>query len=60
MNLVKATVHGDRLVVAVDLVVGEETDLRPLLTATLDAVLGCVQTWFRTVGELLNGEEPTA
>jgi hypothetical protein len=58
MNLVKATVHGDRLVVAVDLVVGDEADLRPLLTATLDAVLGCVQTWFRTVGELLNGDGP--
>jgi hypothetical protein len=60
MNLVKATVHGDRLVVAVDLVISEEVDLRPLLTATLDAVLGCVQTWFRTVGELLNENGPAA
>jgi hypothetical protein len=53
LNLVKVTVHGDRLLVAVDLVVGDGVALSALLTATLDAVLGSVQTWYRTVRELL-------
>jgi len=52
LNLVKATVIDDRLVIAVDLVVGESLDLRSLLVATLDAVLGSVQTWHATVIEL--------
>ncbi len=57
LNLVKVTVHADRLAVAVDLVVGEGIDLRPLLTATLEAVLGSVRTWHETVNQLL---EPDA
>jgi hypothetical protein len=52
LNLVKATVVEDRLVIAVDLVVAESLDLRSLLTATVDAVLGSVQTWHATVIEL--------
>ena len=55
LNLVKATVVDDRLVVAVDLVVADSLDLRALLTATLDAVLGSVQTWHATVLELSGG-----
>lgn len=57
LNLVKVTVHGDRLAVAVDLVVGADVDLRPLLGATLDAVLGSVRTWHATMTQLL-GEDP--
>ena len=56
LNLVKVTVHGDRLAVAVDLVVGDDLDLRSLLTATLEAVLGSVRTWHQTVTQLLEGE----
>jgi hypothetical protein len=52
LNLVKATLHDSRLVVTVDLVVSEGLDLRPLLTATVDAVLGSVHTWHATVREL--------
>jgi hypothetical protein len=52
LNLVKVTVHGDRLSVAVDLLAGESLELRPLLVATLDAVLGSVRTWDSTVAEL--------
>lgn len=52
LNLVKTTVHEDRLVVAVDLVVGDGLDLRSLLVATVDAVLGSVQTWHATVREM--------
>lgn len=52
LNLIKATVYEDRLVVAVDLVVADGLDLRSLLVATLDAVLGSVQTWHATVLEL--------
>ncbi|MFI7587840.1 T3SS (YopN, CesT) and YbjN peptide-binding chaperone 1 [Spongisporangium articulatum] len=55
LNLVKVTVHENRLVVAVDLIVGEETELRSLLMATLDAVLGSVRTWHATVTEILEG-----
>ncbi len=55
LNLVKATVVDDRLVIAVDLVVADSLDLRALLTATLDAVLGSVQTWHATVLELSGG-----
>jgi hypothetical protein len=59
LNLVKATVFDDRLVIAVDLVVAESLDLRALLTATLDAVLGSVQTWHSTVLELAEGLPPS-
>jgi len=53
LNLVKATVIEDRLVIAVDLVVADSIELRSLLTATADAVLGSVQTWHATVLELI-------
>jgi len=59
LNLVKVTVHGDRLAVAVDLVVGDGLELHSLLTATLEAVLGSVRTWHQTVTQLLEGDEPT-
>jgi hypothetical protein len=52
LNLIKATVVEDRLVVAVDLVVNDATDLRPLLAATIEAVIGSVQMWHATVLEL--------
>lgn len=52
LNLIKATVVENRLVVAVDLVVSEATELRPLLAATIEAVLGSVQMWHATVLEL--------
>jgi len=52
LNLIKATVVENRLVVAVDLVVNDATDLRPLLSATIEAVLGSVQMWHATVLEL--------
>jgi len=58
LNLVKVTVHADRLAVAVDLVVGDSIDLRPLLTATLEAVLGSVRTWHETVTQLLEADPP--
>jgi hypothetical protein len=57
LNLVKATVLDDRLVIAVDLVVADSLDLRTLLTATVDAVLGSVQTWHATVVELINDDD---
>jgi hypothetical protein len=55
LNLVKVTVHADRLAVAVDLVVGDGLDLRSLLSATLEAVLGSVRTWHETVTQLIEG-----
>lgn len=55
LNLVKATVHEDRLVVAVDLVVSEGLVLPSLLTATLDATVAAVQTWHATVLEVAQG-----
>jgi hypothetical protein len=58
LNLVKATVIDDRLVIAVDLVVADSLELRSLLTATMDAVLGSVQTWHATVLELINEQPP--
>jgi len=33
-------------------------DLRSLLSATLEAVLGSVRTWHQTVTQLLDGENP--
>ena len=59
LNLVKATVFDDRLVIAVDLVVADSLNLRSLLVATLDAVLGSVQTWHSTVLELAEGRPPS-
>ena len=56
VNLVKVTVHGDRLVVAVDLIVGDGMEVRPLLGATLEAVLGTVRTWHQTVVQLREGD----
>ncbi len=58
LNLVKVTVNADRLAVAVDLIVADGMDLGPLLTATLEAVLGSVRTWHQTVQQLLEGEGP--
>ena len=51
MNLVKATVVEDRLVVAVDLVVADGLDLRSLLAATSEALLQSVQAWYASVFE---------
>jgi hypothetical protein len=56
LNLVKATVVEDRLVIAVDLVVSDSMDLRSLLGATMDAVLGSVQMWHATVLEYGRGD----
>jgi len=52
LNLVKVTIIEDRLSVAVDLVAGDDLDLPSLLAATLDAVLGSVHSWHRTVAGL--------
>jgi len=54
LNLVKVTVNADRLAIAVDLIVADGMDLGPLLTATLEAVLGSVRTWHQTVTQLLD------
>lgn len=56
LNLVKVTVNADRLAVAVDLIIADSTDLGPLLTATLEAVLGSVRTWHQTATQLLEQE----
>jgi hypothetical protein len=53
VNLAKATVHEDRLVVAVDLLAGDEFHLPSLLHASMDAVLGCVRSWYATVLDLM-------
>ena len=52
VNLAKATVHGDRLEVAVDLLAGDDFHLPSLLDASMDAVLGCVRSWHATVLDL--------
>jgi hypothetical protein len=52
INLVKATVHDGCIDIAVDLVVADGLDLRVLLPATIDAVLGSRQSWHATVREL--------
>ncbi len=54
LNLVKATVHGDRLVIAIDLVLGDVRGdgLGALLTSALDTVLTAVHTWHETVSQL--------
>lgn len=57
LNLVKVTVNADRLAVAVDLIVADGMALGPLLTATLEAVLGSVRTWHQTVTQLLEQAE---
>jgi hypothetical protein len=59
LNLIKATVVENRLVIAVDLVVSDTTDLRPLLAATVEAVLGSVQMWHATVVEFAGGQPPS-
>lgn len=51
LNLIKATIVEDRLVVAVDLVLSDGLDLRPLLSATTEAVLHSVQRWYAAVEE---------
>jgi hypothetical protein len=52
VNLVKVTVHEERLVVAADLLVPPGVELHALLPASLDAVLGTVHTWHEAVGLL--------
>jgi hypothetical protein len=58
VNLAKATVHEDRLTVAVDLLAGDDFHLPSLLHASLEAVLGCVRSWQATVLELAGCEPP--
>jgi hypothetical protein len=50
-NLIKATVVENRLVVAVDLVIGDGIDLGSLLAASVEAVLHSVQAWYAAVQE---------
>jgi hypothetical protein len=52
LNLVKVTVEADRLSAAADLIVAPGLEMRSLLTATLDAVLGSVRTWHQVVTQL--------
>ena len=52
VNLVKATVDGDRLSITIDLVLADGLDLRSVLPAALDAVLGSARTWHETVDQL--------
>jgi hypothetical protein len=52
VNLVKASVHGDRLVVAIDLVVAPGLPLGPVLAAAFQAVLDAARTWQETVEQL--------
>lgn len=59
-NLIKATVVDDRLVVAVDLVIGEGIDLGPLLGASIEAVLHSVQTWYAAIREYGGGGPETS
>jgi hypothetical protein len=55
VNLVKASVHGDRLVVAIDLVVAPGLPLGSVLSAAFQAVLDGARTFTETV-EQLNGQ----
>jgi hypothetical protein len=52
VNLIKASVHGDRLVVAIDLVVAPGLALGPVLLAAVQAVLDGARTWQETVEQL--------
>ncbi len=60
LNLIKVTALDDWLVVAVDLVVTETTELESLLTATLEAVRGSVQTWYTAVMQIAAEESSPA
>lgn len=52
VNLLKASVHGDRLVVAIDLVVAPGLPLGPVLVAAFQAVLDGARTFTETVDQL--------
>ncbi len=52
VNLVKASVHGDRLVVAIDLVVAPGLPLGPVLASAFQAVLDGARTFTETVDQL--------
>ncbi len=62
VNLVKVTLHEDRLSAGVELIVGEGVALAPLLASAVDAVLGAVHTWSLTVDRMLGdgGLDPEA
>lgn len=49
-NLVKATVHGDVLLVAVDLVVPDATPLPEVLQSAFAGILGAVKAWHVAAG----------
>jgi hypothetical protein len=44
-NLVKVTLHGDRLVIAVDLLLGPDVELTSLLAASVQTVVASVHGW---------------
>jgi hypothetical protein len=54
-DLVKASIHADVLLVVVDLVVPDQPDLRPLLTAASDGVLSAVRAWHAAAGGRMPG-----
>lgn len=49
-NLVKVTLHEDRLVIAVDLLVGSDVELSSLLAASTQTVLASVHGWHQALG----------
>jgi len=62
LNLIKASVHEDVLLVAVDLVSPPEQGLRQLLSGAVQGVLQAVKTWHVTAGGTAEdgGSEPQA
>lgn len=48
-NLVKVTLHGDALVIALDLLVGADVELTSLLDASVQTVLASVHGWHQAL-----------
>lgn len=60
LNLIKVTLLDNRVVIAVDLTVHAAMELRPLLTATLEAVRDGVTSWHGALIQMLEEQQSGA
>lgn len=57
LNLVKVTLHDSVLLVAIDVIVSPDTDLRQVLLSGFPALMGAVQMWHSEAGGAVAGDD---
>ncbi|HZI97678.1 MAG TPA: hypothetical protein VFD41_09160 [Actinomycetales bacterium] len=57
LNLVKVTLHDAVLLVAIDVIISRDTDLRQVLLSGFPALMGAVQMWHKQAGGRVAGDD---